>query len=306
LQIFSENRPSPLQALTCGLLEEKGLRVFVKRDDLLHPAVSGNKWRKLKYNLLEARQLGHKRLLTFGGAYSNHLYATAAAGQLLGFETVGIIRGEDAAVHPSPTLLYAAACGMQLHYVTRQAYRAKDLLAQEWVRDCYIIPEGGTNELAIRGTAEIVPEIIHQLGHWPDYIACSFGTGGTATGLLQSLNNQHTKLLVFPALKVPETYVKDEISRWHCPTEALKVAPQFHAGGYGKFNNELLSFIRQFELRHGIPLEQVYTGKLAWGLKSLIESDFFSAGTSIVVLHSGGLQGRHPSLGAMPNKKDGL
>ena len=207
------NQPSPLQLIEDELLTQRGIRLFVKRDDLIHPQVSGNKWRKLKYNLQAAKQLQQKRLLTFGGAYSNHIAATAAAGKIFGFETIGVIRGE--LVKPlNPTLSLAQHQGMQLVFVGRKAYREEktELAAriQSELGKCYVIPEGGSNTLAVKGCAEIITEIRQQLGgKLPDYICVSCGTGGTAAGLLVGLAGISV-LKVYPALK--GDFLKDEIN----------------------------------------------------------------------------------------------
>ncbi|MGB3757174.1 MAG: pyridoxal-phosphate dependent enzyme, partial [Rivularia sp. (in: cyanobacteria)] len=184
------NQPSPLQLIQDELLTQRGIRLFVKRDDLIHPQVSGNKWRKLKYNLQAAKQQQQKRLLTFGGAYSNHIAATAAAGKMFGFETIGVIRGE--LIKPlNPTLHLAQQQGMQLVFVGRKEYRQeKELIAtglQDELGKCYVIPEGGSNTLAVKGCAEIVAEVREQLDGVPDYFCVSSGTGGTAAGLVVGL-----------------------------------------------------------------------------------------------------------------------
>jgi 1-aminocyclopropane-1-carboxylate deaminase/D-cysteine desulfhydrase-like pyridoxal-dependent ACC family enzyme len=192
------------------------IRLFLKRDDLLHSLVSGNKWRKLKYNLLAARSGQYTTLLTFGGAYSNHLYATAAAGQVFGFNTIGVVRGEEMADAPlNQTLSFCRAQGMRLHFVSRAEYRQKEepaflasLIAQ--FGPCYVLPEGGTNELALRGTAEIMTEILEQMGHPPDYVCCPVGTGGTLIGLTKTAPPE-TTVLGFLALKVPDFQLPEQV-----------------------------------------------------------------------------------------------
>ena len=199
---------SPVQWLTDPFPEPVDIRLYLKRDDLLHPQVSGNKWRKLKYNLLAAREQGLSTLLTFGGGYSNHLYATAAAGQVFGFQTIGIVRGEELGHKPlNATLTFCQSCGMTLQFISRTDYRRKeepDFLTDlvEKVGPCYVLPEGGTNELAIRGTAEIMPELVTQLGFPPDYVCCPVGTGGTVAGLAQSAPDE-TEVLGFVVLNTP-------------------------------------------------------------------------------------------------------
>lgn len=282
---------SPIQWLDNPFPELVPIRLFLKRDDLLHPQVSGNKWRKLKYNLLAAQEQGFTTLLTFGGAYSNHLYATAAAGEVFGFRTIGVIRGEELAQLPrNRTLTFCEESGMHLHFVSRNDYHRKntpdfiaDLLAQ--FGPCYVIPEGGTNELAIRGTTEIIPEIIVQLDYVPGYVCCPVGTGGTATGLAQSALNE-TQVLGFMALKIPEAVHSE---KW------LPIST-YHFGGYAKTTPELITFIRSFERKTGILLEQVYTGKMLYGIYDLARKDYFPKDSTVVAVHTGGLQGRSEVL----------
>jgi 1-aminocyclopropane-1-carboxylate deaminase len=196
---------SPLQSINDTRLDAHNIRLFIKRDDVIHPSVSGNKFRKLKYNLLEMKRLGNQGLITFGGAFSNHIHAVAAAGQLLNLPTVGVIRGE----HPSilnATLAFAESCGMTLHYVSRSAYRHKDLIIKNLENhfpNYYVVPEGGTNVLAMQGAAEIVPEVIEQLGATPDYICLACGTGGTTAGIVSAASTLPTPIHVigFAALK---------------------------------------------------------------------------------------------------------
>ncbi len=287
---------SPLQRLNDPFPERVNIRLFVKRDDLLHPLVSGNKWRKLKHNLLTAREHGFSALLTFGGAYSNHLYATAAAGQVFGFRTIGVVRGEELARRPlNKTLTFCQLAGMQLHFVSRNTYRRKDtpdfldeLTAQ--FGPCYVVPEGGTNDLAIRGTAEIIPEIIAQLGHTPDYICCPVGTGGTVTGLAQSAPKE-TNVLGFMVLKI-----SDSILQLPESTATYRQIYDYHFGGYARTTPELLNFIRAFEQKTGIRLEQVYTGKMLYGIYDLARRGLFPDGATVVAVHTGGLQGRSAEL----------
>ena len=294
--------PSPVQALRAPLLEEKGIQLLVKRDDLLYMEVEpgdfafcGNKWRKLKYNLLEARDNGYTHLCTFGGAFSNHIAACAAAGVLFGFRTSGIIRGE---LHQplNPTLAFAQRCGMSLHYIDRERYRQKNtsnIPAELGLLDSetYILPEGGTNHLALRGCQELATELYEQCQ--PDACAVSCGTGGTLAGLIQGLQGR-AELIGFPALK--GNFMEEEIQHI-LPTDQLKytgrwrIEPHYHFGGYARDTPELRAFIRQFHQIHGIPLDMVYTAKLFFGLLDLIEKDFFPRGSTICAIHTGGLQG---------------
>ncbi len=287
---------SPLQRLHSPLLDKKNITLYVKRDDLIHPLFGGNKWRKLKYNLIYARENRFDTLLTFGGAWSNHIYATAAAGKHFGFKTIGIIRGE--AHSPlNATLAFARTCGMQLHYITRSAYRQKTEHAylqslKQQFGHVYILPEGGSNLLAIKGCKEIVNEIEHQMARPFDVICCASGTGGTLAGLIAALKPEQ-KAIGFCALKDGDFLTKEvttllqkntQSENWHLETD-------FHFGGYAKINNELLGFMRKFQAQYGFTLDAVYTSKMFYGLLKRIETNTFKPGSSIVAIHSGGLQG---------------
>ena len=292
---------SPVQLLEDPFPEPVNIRLFLKRDDLLHPQVSGNKWRKLKYNLLAAREQGFSTLLTFGGAYSNHLYATAAAGQVFGFRTIGVVRGEELANQPlNKTLAFCELAGMYLHFIGRDAYRRKaepyflnELTAQ--LGPCYVVPEGGTNDLAIRGTAEIIPELTTQLGFVPDYVCCSVGTGGTVAGLAQSAPPE-TNVLGFVVLKGldPDSLPAVRFTNEQ-PGDCLRLF-DYPFGGYAKTTPELLDFIRRFEQKNGVLLEQVYTGKMLYGIYDLARQGYFPEGATVVAVHTGGLQGRSVAL----------
>ncbi|MBF8965408.1 1-aminocyclopropane-1-carboxylate deaminase/D-cysteine desulfhydrase [Pontibacter sp. FD36] len=285
---------APLQQLHSPVWEEQGIALWVKREDLLHPTISGNKWRKLKYNLKEAKRLLHNTLLTFGGAYSNHIAAVAAAGQEFGFKTIGIIRGEEH-LPLNPTLTFAQAAGMELHYISREAYRQKSdplYLTQlaEQFDNPYIIPEGGTNALAVKGCTEIVSDISIDY----DYICCASGTGGTLAGIIAGLKGEK-QVLGYPALKGGD-FLKEEIeqliksySGQHY--DNWQLINDYHFGGYAKVRPELLDFIRDFQQEHSLPLEPVYTGKMFYGLIDLIQKGYFPKGSRIVVVHTGGLQG---------------
>ena len=290
------NQPSPLQLIQDELLTQRGIRLFVKRDDLIHPQVSGNKWRKLKYNLQAAQQQQQKRLLTFGGAYSNHIAATAAAGKMFGFETIGVIRGE--LVKPlNPTLHLAQQQGMQLVFVERKEYREEkaEIAArlQNELGSCYVIPEGGSNTLAVKGCAEIVAEVREQLDVVPDYFCVSSGTGGTAAGLVVGLARMCI-VKVFPALK--GDFIKDEINSliWESVEkkyENWQLVTDYHFGGYTKWNQELIDFINAFYEKFRLQLDPIYTGKLFFGIWNEIEKGNFQDNSTIVVIHTGGLQG---------------
>lgn len=284
---------SPVQFLADPFPEPVSIRLFMKRDDLLHPLVSGNKWRKLKFNLLAATEQSYSTVLTFGGAYSNHLYATAAAGQAFGFNTIGVVRGDELAKVPlNKTLTFCRDQGMRLHFVDRAAYRQKEdptFLSRltNLFGPFYPVPEGGTNALAIQGTAEIMPEMMSQMSYIPDYVCCSVGTGGTILGIAQSAP-AGTQVLGFLALNAPE---------FRLPQPAnCQLVTGYHFGGYAKTTSELLQFIRAFEQKTGILIEQVYTGKMLYGIYDLARQGFFPDQATLVVIHTGGLQGRSPVL----------
>ena len=293
------DNPAPLHHLTDPFPTPVGIDLWLKRDDLLHPQVSGNKWRKLKYNLIAARAGGFDTLLTFGGAFSNHLYATAAAGRLNSLKTIGIVRGDELAHQPlNPTLTFCRKAGMQLYFVSRAEYQRKDdpaFLTELRLRfgPFYHLPEGGTNTLAMRGTAEIMPEIVSQLGFSPDVVACAVGTGGTVAGLAQSASAQ-TQVLGFVALKIPEN------ESFHLPiTDNYSLVPDncslisdYHFGGYARTTPALLAFMAVFEQKTGILIEPIYTAKLLFGLYDLARWGYFSLGARVVAVHTGGLQGR--------------
>lgn len=282
---------SRLQLLPNPFPEPVSIQLYLKRDDELHPTISGNKWRKLKYNLVEARRLGHQTLLTYGGAYSNHIYAVAAAGREYSFSTIGIIRGEDHRERDNPTLAFAREQGMHLHFVTRQQYKNRSDAVfrrelQHHFGPFYELPEGGTNELAIRGTSEIIPEILTQLeGQIPDYVCCSVGTGGTLAGLEKSAPDG-VHVLGFAALK---GFVSELDS-------AAQIHTEYHFGGYAKTTPELLAFIREFEQKNEVRLEQVYTGKMLYGIYDLAKKGYFLSDSTVVAIHTGGLQGRSGNL----------
>jgi 1-aminocyclopropane-1-carboxylate deaminase len=286
--------PTPLQEISDPVTRGAGVTLFIKRDDLIHPTVSGNKWRKLKYNLLEAKQQGATTILTFGGAFSNHLYATAAAGAYLNLKTIGIVRGEDPGELKSSTLKFCEQQGMTLHFVSREEYKlrnSQDYIDQLGVKlgNPFVIPEGGTSEWALKGVEEMTYEVDQQLTQKPDYYAVAAGTGGTAAGILSSGAN----VLAFSALKGGEFLRQDIlnlIGTGHSNGK-LDLFTNYHFKGYAKHTPELLDFIRWFKEQHAIQLEQVYTGKMLFGLYDLMKNGYLKKGTTIVAVHTGGLQG---------------
>jgi len=286
--------PSPIQEVDFPLLKNKNIRLWIKRDDLIHPWVSGNKYRKLKYNLKSAIENKCKAIVTFGGAFSNHLHATAGADALLGLKSVGIVRGEIDL--NNPTIKFCIERGMNLIPVSRAVYRLKENsqeimeLIQKYP-DCYMVPEGGTNQLALRGASEIVDEIKIQWSEMPEIISLACGTGGTTAGIL-SANLLNSKVIAFSALK--SSHLESEIKQLSDFKNADKLSVQtdFHFGGYAKWNTELIDFIYDFEKQTDIPLDHVYNGKAMFGLFKLILADYFEPGSTICYIHTGGLQGK--------------
>jgi 1-aminocyclopropane-1-carboxylate deaminase len=271
-------------------LEGKGISLFLKREDLLHPFVSGNKFRKLKYNLLEIRSLGLGTLLTFGGAYSNHIAATAYAGREAGLRTVGIIRGDELqhSWEANPTLRFAKAQGMHLKFISRKMYGNKNDasflmdLEQEF-GTCYILPEGGTNLLAVKGCGEILGEGDRDF----NVICCAVGTGGTIAGIVNASHGSQ-RVLGFPALK--GGFLKEDICKF-AQRENWELMTDYHFGGYGKIDSALVNFINGFRETTQISLDPLYTGKMMFGILDLINKDQFVPGTRILAIHTGGLQG---------------
>ena len=318
LDTLVNTKSTPLQELSADWLSQKTVRLFVKRDDLLSfpdaPEFRGNKWRKMKYNLLAAKQEGHHTILTFGGAHSNHIAATAAAGKLFGFRTIGIIRGEET-LPLNPTLRRAKENGMRLHYVTRKDYRKKkETDFNRWLHQLfgsfYTVPEGGSNALALRGCQELGTEIRLQVeDKKPLYVTSACGTGGTFAGLITAFDKT-THAIGFPALK--GDFMEREIRLFletyqHSSTASWTINNNFHFGGFAKFQPALITFMQEFYDAFQIPLDPLYTGKMFYGLKELIQDGYFPKGANIVAVHTGGLQGiagfnRRYGL-SLPNKK---
>lgn len=277
------------------VLEQKGIELFIKREDLLHPYISGNKYRKLKYNIQEAQNQNKQCLVTFGGAYSNHILATAAAGKEYGFKTVGVIRGEELGCDlektllQNPTLNQAHCFGMEFKFISRQQYQQKKeqeflVNLEDEFPNSYFIPEGGTNELAIKGCEEILTSKDDGFTH----IACAMGTGGTVTGVINS-SKINQQILVFPALK--GSWIKDEINSLKPNKQNWEIILEYHFKGYGKVSDELITFINKFKQKTNIPLDPIYTGKMLFGILDLVEKNKFKQGSKILAIHTGGLQG---------------
>ncbi|MDM1759409.1 pyridoxal-phosphate dependent enzyme [Acinetobacter sp. 251-1] len=267
------------------------IRLTIRRLDQIHPQISGNKFFKLKYNFLAAQQQGKTSLITFGGAFSNHIAATAYAANRFGFQSIGIIRGEELATQPlNHTLATAQKLGMQLHFVSRKDYRLKDSAAylnalETQYPNSYIIPEGGTNAFAIQGCTEILSA--NDLNTY-DVICCAVGTGGTITGLIEASTAQQ-QILGFSALK--GDFLSTNVAQM-TEKRNWKILDHYCCGGYAKTTIELLQFIENFQKKYQIPLESIYTGKMLLGIFDLISQHYFAKNSRILVIHSGGLQGR--------------
>lgn len=280
----------------CGLNQKieiqfpNEISLYIKRDDLLHPSISGNKFRKLKYNIQAAKENGYSKLLTFGGAFSNHIAAVAAVGKEYGFETVGVIRGEELEknITANPTLYLAFQNGMKFDFVTREEYRTKDsAFFIETLRakhgDFYLLPEGGTNDLAVKGCEEILERSDLDFTH----VCCPVGTGGTISGISNSAV-LHQKVLGFAALK--GDFLLNDICSF-AKNDNCKLVSDYHFGGYGKINESLIRFMNTFYTQTGIPLDPVYTGKMLYGIIDMIEKGNFPNKAKILAIHTGGLQG---------------
>jgi 1-aminocyclopropane-1-carboxylate deaminase len=266
------------------------ISLTIKREDLNHPFISGNKLRKLKYNLLQAKAESKNTLLTFGGAFSNHIAAVAYAGKEQGFKTIGVIRGDELfdKIEENPTLKFAQENGMEFEFVSREDYRFKSEISfveklKEKFGDFYLVPEGGTNELAVKGCEEILTDEDAVF----NYVCCAVGTGGTISGLINSAL-PHQKILGFPALK--GDFLTDEI-RIFAKTHNWNLISDYHFGGYGKINLELIEFINAFFEKTKVPLDPIYTGKMVFGVIDLINKNYFPAHSKILLIHTGGLQG---------------
>jgi 1-aminocyclopropane-1-carboxylate deaminase len=287
---------TPLVEMQHSVAQQAGIRLLIKREDQNHPIISGNKWWKLKYNLEAAQQQGYNTLLTFGGAYSNHIYATAAAAHELGLKSIGVIRGEET-VPLNNTLAFAKSKGMYLHYVSREAYRNKtdEVFIQHLKNqfgDFYLIPEGGTNSLAIKGVMEFAQQLKAEVAF--DYLCLPVGTGGTITGVICGLDAQH-EIIGISVLR-NGNFLVDEVKNY------LKnfsdrvygnwsIETSYHHGGYAKTNPQLFAFMDAMNASHKLPLDPVYTAKLMWAVLDMTAKGKFRRGSTVLVLHTGGLQG---------------
>lgn len=281
---------------------KNNIELFIKREDQLHSIISGNKLRKLKYNLEEAKRQNKSCLLTFGGAFSNHILAVAGAGNEFGFATIGIIRGEELEhkISENPTLLRAQDLGMKFHFVTRSQYRNKEEVTfldslKNKFGDFYLVPEGGTNSFAIKGCEEILTASDKSFF---THITCAVGTGGTISGIINS-SIEKQQIIGFSSLK--GAYLSDVIRNFVNKTN-WNIIEDYHFGGYGKINDELVSFLNLFYNHTSIPLDPVYTGKMVFGVMDLINKGYFLPNSKILMIHTGGLQGIKGMNFALKNK----
>jgi 1-aminocyclopropane-1-carboxylate deaminase len=264
-------------------------RLSVKREDLLGDGISGNKLRKLKYNVAKAKEQGATKILTFGGAYSNHILAASFVKKQYGIDVIGVVRGEELInkVKQNPTLSLAQDNGMKFHFVSREEYKQKTSpiflkKLKEKFGSFYLLPEGGTNDLAVKGCEEILNN--EDVSY--DYVCCAVGTGGTIAGIINS-SNSNQKILGFSALK--GDFLKKDIAALVSKSN-WEIFTTYHFGGYAKINNELIDFINLFKVETGILLDPIYNGKMMFGIYDLIKNGYFKKNTSILAIHTGGLQ----------------
>ncbi len=280
----------------------KNCRIFIKRDDLNHTVVQGNKLRKLKYNLLKAIKSNYDTVLTFGGAYSNHILATAQASSECQIHSIGIIRGDELALKNSKwsqTLIQAQNVGMKLRFVNRKQYRLKHQsedaisIIKNQSRLPFVIPEGGSNQLAIAGVSEIINELKLQIKQ-PDYIFSACGTGGTLAGLIDGVFNSNwkTKICGIPVLNAMDSINENiEVLSEHSNQVNWQLYDNYHFGGYAKHTDELVDFSKMFSKNNNIPLDKIYTSKAFYAVFDLINKGAIKPKTSVLILHTGGLQG---------------
>ncbi|MCB9195649.1 MAG: 1-aminocyclopropane-1-carboxylate deaminase/D-cysteine desulfhydrase [Flavobacteriales bacterium] len=284
--------PSPIQRLNLDQTDTQKVELWVKRDDLIHDELSGNKYRKLKYNLEELISKNIKKVITFGGAHSNHIIATAYLCNQLGIKSSALIRGERTDT-PSPTLKKASQLGMHLEYISREEYRLRNVpiflsSLQESNPDAFIIPEGGANELGVKGCEEIIVECQKEVNF--DYITVDCGTGATLAGMVRQLKH-HQRAIGIQVLKGHD-FITNEVKRLNGEIFSnFEVWTNYHFGGYAKYKSELIEFMRSFYIQTGIKLDPVYTGKQFFAVFDQIKKGYFPEGSKIVLIHTGGLQG---------------
>ncbi|OIQ38139.1 MAG: 1-aminocyclopropane-1-carboxylate deaminase [Bacteroidetes bacterium MedPE-SWsnd-G1] len=286
---------SVIQKVQFSEIEKFEVSFSVKREDLIHPEISGNKFRKLKFNIQQALKENHSTILTYGGAYSNHIAATAAVGKIRGIKTIGVIRGEELGkdlnktVANNKTLKFAHDSGMIFHFVSRSDYKLKH--SKEFLKGLenkfgtfYNVPEGGTNKFAVKGCEEILDSYTQKF----DTICTAVGTGGTISGLINTAK-KHQNVIGFPALK-GDFFVK-EIQPYITNKTNWELISDYHFGGYARTSESLIRFINNFKKETNIQLDPIYTGKMVFGIVDLIKKGYFAKGSKILAIHTGGLQG---------------
>lgn len=296
---------SPLQKIENDFFKDKKIEVFIKRDDLIHPLISGNKWRKCFYLLEHLKKSGIKNVITFGGAYSNHIHAFSYAANELGLNAIGIIRGEELEQKPlNSTLSFAKDNNMKFLFVSREEYRKRD--EKDYLEklmkhhNAYIVPEGGTTQFAKYGLEDMVKEINQEVNF--NYIMSACGTGGTIAGINYGISNEQ-KAIGISVLKGMKSELESKVESFSNSINC-EIIEGYDFGGYAKSNIELLNFIKTFEKNTNIRLEQVYTGKMIYAFYDLFEKNKFESGSKIVLVHTGGLQGRSKDLDLIvPNKQ---
>ena len=288
--MWTEKQISRQQIMLLDNLIGAQCTIALKREDLIHPSVSGNKYRKLKYNIAEALTRGDTTIVTFGGAYSNHISATAAAGKLAGLKTIGIIRGEELTANykGNTTLEFAESCGMTFKFISREDYKLKNteaFLAELSAKypNSYMLPEGGTNALAVKGCTEILTENDANF----DYICTAVGTGGTLAGLV-SASKTHQTVVGYSALK--GTFQTTEVEKYTQKNNYV-IKDDFCFGGYAKIDSQLVRFMNEFKQETGILLDPVYTAKMLFGIIEDVQNGYFPKNSRILAIHTGGLQG---------------
>lgn len=279
---------SPVEELRFPLFDDKGIRVFIKRDDLIHPFISGNKWRKLKYLFLKAEVEEKKHLVTFGGAWSNHLLASACAAAKFGFKSTGIVRGENL---QNEMLFLCRLFGMELHFVSRESYRDKPALFESLfsnAEDAFFIDEGGASPEAAKGCSELIDELDEVY----DHIFCACATGTTAAGLINGITKHsfNSRIHGIPVLK-DGGFIRQEINKYLISENGFELHTDYHFGGYAKTTPALLQFIQNFSQRTAVLIDPVYTGKMMYALFDLAAKDYFKRGDKILAVHTGGLFG---------------
>ncbi|MEJ1236884.1 pyridoxal-phosphate dependent enzyme [Chryseolinea sp. T2] len=279
---------TPIVPIGDKIAAAAGVSLQVKREDLNHPYVSGNKWWKLKLNIARALEEGHDSVLTFGGAHSNHIYATAAAARSMSLKCIGVIRGEEPAILSS-TLSFARKAGMKLEFVSRADYKEKNSDAffvrlREAYGKFYLIPEGGSNELGVAGVAEFSALLPNEF----DYICCPIGTGATMAGLIRGSAGRGF-VVGFPVLKGGDSW-RHEVAQFEPGFNNWDIISDYHFGGYGKSNDELEKFMKAFTLAHNVPVEHVYSGKMFYGILDMICKGYFKKESRILAIHTGGIR----------------